>query len=99
MLLYPTETIAEAKMMLLYPTKPPSETKMVLPYPTKTSRRQKWCYCTLRNHRGDQNDVTVPYSNAIRDQNSATERLKMAAETKMALLSGSIPSRRQKWRY
>ena len=64
-LLYPTKPSSETKMMLLYPTKRPSEAKMMLLYPTKRSRRQKWCYCTLQNRRGDKNDATVPYSNAI----------------------------------
>ena len=71
----PYSNAAEAKMMLLYPTKRPSEAKMMLLYPTKRSRRQKWCYRTLQNRRGG--------------KNGATERLKTAAETKMALLSDS----------
>ena len=43
--------------------------------------------------------ATVPYSNAISGKNGVTERLKMAAETKIALLSDSKRPRRQKWRY
>ena len=62
----PYKTSSEAKMALLYPTKPSSEAKMALLYPTKPSRRQKWGYCTLQNHRGDKNDVTVPYSDTTK---------------------------------
>ena len=72
---------------------------MMLLYPTKWSRRPKWCYRTLQNRRGDKNDATVPYSNAISGKKGVTEWLKMAAETKMALLSGSKWLRRQKWCY
>ena len=41
MLLYPTKSPSEAKMMLLYPTKSPSEAKMVLLYPTKPPSEAK----------------------------------------------------------
>ena len=85
----------------------------MLLYPTKPSRRGKWCYCTLQNRRGEENGAIVPYKIAIRDKNGVTVPYKTTAETKMMLLyptvtpsemkmmllSGSKPSRRQKWCY
>ena len=56
----PYKTIAEEKMVLLYPTKSLSEAKMVLLYPTKPSRRKKWYYCTLQNHRGGKRKRSLP---------------------------------------
>ena len=69
----------------IVPYKITTERKMVLLYPTKSPRREKWCYCTLQNHHGDQID--------------ATERLKNTAEAKMVLLSGSKRPGRPKWCY
>ena len=62
-----------------------AETKMVLLYPTKRPRRQKWCYRTLQNGRGDKNGATVPY--------------KTIAEAKMVLLYPTKRPRRQKGCY
>ena len=74
-----------------------AEIKMVLLYPTKTSRRQKWCYCTLQNRHGGKKDVTVPYKTAIRGKNGVTVPYKTAAETKMVLLYPTVtPSETKK---
>ena len=58
---------------------------MMLLSGSKPSRRPKWCYCTLQNHRGDQNGATVPY--------------KITAEKKMALLYPTKSPRRKKGCY
>ena len=52
---------------------------------SKPSRRQKGCYCTLQNHRGGKNGVTVPY--------------KIAAEAKIVLLYPTKSPRRKKGCY
>ena len=67
---------------------------MMLLYPTKPSRRLKWRYCTLQNHRGGQNDATVPYKTIAETKMALLYPTKPSSEAKMALLYPTVTPRK-----